>query len=90
MKQAHNDENPDLYGSVDDTFCPPEQDPSAEDKAYDALRSQQLINDTKAICRILRKGPLILRRWSANWLITLTAFGALANLKHTARILASS
>ena len=58
MKQAHNDENPDLYGSVDDTFCPPEQDPSAEDKAYDALRSQQLINDTKAICRILRTHPL--------------------------------
>ena len=62
MKQGHNDETPewekDLTDVCVDTFSPPEQDPNEEDRAYDALRSQQLINDTNAVCRILRNNPL--------------------------------
>ena len=59
MKQGHNDEIPqwekDLTDVCVDTFSPPEKDP---DDAYDALRTQQLINDTNAVCRILRDNPL--------------------------------
>ena len=59
MKQGHNDETPewekDLKDVCVDTFSPPEKDP---DDAYDALRTQQLINDTNADCRILRDNPL--------------------------------
>ena len=62
MKQGHNDETPewekDLKDVCVDTFSPPEQDPNEEDRAYDALRTQQLINDTNAVCRILRNNPL--------------------------------
>ncbi len=59
MKQGHNDEIPqwekDLTDVCVDTFSPPEKDP---DDAYDALRTQQLINDKNAVCRILRDNPL--------------------------------
>ena len=57
MKQAPNDEIPEWDEPLIE-FSPPDQDPSAEDKEYDALRSQQLINDTNAVCRILRTHPL--------------------------------
>ena len=56
MKQGHNDEVPAYQEDNLDTFSPP-QEPDPDD-AYDALRTEQLINDTNAVCRILRNNPL--------------------------------